>query len=144
MTHKSFAHGLKPYNENLAIIGRHFLRLQTISYASSQESENPGAINGQNFDVSLAKISTLMSATPVTSNLCQRLGIDRHIFWKSPKSNNTNNDGRSSNLVMAKTMDALVGAVLMTLGQYKAQKFVQDRLLEGPNSLISIAKEIYH
>lgn len=84
LTHKSFAHGLKPYNENLAIIGRHFLRLQTFIHATSQKSENPSALNGVNFDVSVAKISNLMSATPVTSQVCVNTGISSNIFWKAP------------------------------------------------------------
>lgn len=84
LTHKSFAHGLKPYNENLSIIGRHFLRLQTFTHATAQKSENPTALNGINFDVSLAKISSLLSATPVTSELCRKTGISKNIFWKSP------------------------------------------------------------
>lgn len=84
LTHKSFAHGLKPYNENLAIIGRHFLRLQTFIHATSQKSENPSALNGVNFDVSLSKIANLLSATPVTSQVCRSTGLDKNIFWKAP------------------------------------------------------------
>ncbi|VVT49293.1 mitochondrial 54S ribosomal protein mL57 [Magnusiomyces paraingens] len=144
LTHKSFAHGLKPYNENLAIIGRHFLRLVTVRYASQQESSNPGAINGHNLDVALARISSLMSGTPVTSELCTRLGIDKHIFWKDPSiPEGSSRSAPVSATVRAKSIDALVGAILLKLGQFKAQTFVETKLLTGPNSLIAIAKSVY-
>lgn len=84
LTHKSFAHGLKPYNENMSIIGRHFLRLQTLIHATSQKSENPTVLNGVNFDVSIAKISNLLSATAITSKVCVDTGISKSIFWKAP------------------------------------------------------------
>lgn len=150
LTHKSFAHGLKPYNENLAIIGRHFLRLQTISHAASMPSENPAAINGTNFDVVLARICNLMSATPVTSRVGRLIGLDKSIFWRSPAAAAAeNNDGSApsiqpaTDLVVARTVDAFVGAVLMNRGQYVAQKFVKERLLDGPYSLVNVSKEIY-
>lgn len=137
VTHKSFAHGLKPYNESLAILGRHFLRLQTIGYAVSQPSQSPSAVNGHNFDVATAKISALMSATPVTAKVGRLAGIDASIFWKSP------NESKASDLVVAKSVDAIVGALLMNKGQFVAQKFVKERLLQGKYSLIDIAKQIY-
>lgn len=137
LTHKSFAHGLKPYNENLAIIGRHFLRLQAFIHATSQKSENPTALNGVNFDVSLSNIAALLSATAVSSEVCRSAGIDKNIFWKAP------NDQVKADTVYAKTIDALVGAILMRFGQNRAQQFVSDKLLSGQYSLIDFAAKIY-
>lgn len=140
LTHKSFAHGLKPYNENLAIIGRHFLRLYTISHAVNQKNNNPQAVNGLNFDVATSKISALMSSSTVTSILCRRLGIDKQIFWKDPSDTYSEVPDK----VCSKTMDALVGAVIMKLGQQKAQKFIDTQLLQNDEtSLLKIAKEVY-
>lgn len=137
LTHKSFAHGLKPYNENLSIIGRHFLRLQTFIHATSAKSENPSVVNGINFDVTQAKISNLLSATAVTSKVCVASGISKNIFWKAP------NENVKSDTVYAKTIDALVGAVLLRLGQSKAQQFVSEKLLTGPHSLVDLAAKVY-
>lgn len=137
LTHKSFSHGLKPYNQNLAIIGKHFLRLETTSYAVKQESANPSAINGINFDVCLSKISNLLSATAATSQLCKNTGIAESIFWKAPKV------GDKSNTVYATTINALVGAVLLKRGQHAARSFVNEKLLAGEHSLITIAEKVY-
>lgn len=145
ITHKSFAHGLKPYNENLAIIGRHFLRLQTIGHAIASPSQNPGSVNKINFDASCAKISALLSATPATAKVGRLAGLDKSIFWKSPNSADSSiqQPQPASDLVVAKTVDAIVGAVLMNKGQFVAEQFVKQRLLDGKYSLINIAKEIY-
>lgn len=137
LTHKSFAHGLKPYNENLSIIGRHFLRLQTFIHATGAKSENPNTVNGSNFDVTQAKIVNLLSATSVTSKVCIDTGISKNIFWKAP------NDSVKSDTVYAKTIDALVGAVLFHFGQHKATQFVSEKLLSGPHSLVSLAAKVY-
>lgn len=137
ITHKSFAHGLKPYNENLAIIGKHFLRMETTSHAINQKSENPTAVNGINFDVCLSKISNLLSATASTSQISRESGIAKTIFWKSPRAET------SSSTVDATAINALIGSVLLKLGQQKAKDFVRSRLLSGKYSLVDVASKIY-
>lgn len=141
ITHKSFAHGKRPFNESLSILGKEFLRLETGSFAVNQESSNPSRIANANFDISPNAVE-LLSSVKAIAEVSKRAGIANCIFWKkradglSPKQS-----GEVS--VHAKTIAALVGAILVTHGQTKASDFIKTKLLAGPYSLLDIAKSIY-
>ncbi|KAA8916828.1 hypothetical protein TRICI_000947 [Trichomonascus ciferrii] len=141
LTHKSFAHGKKPFNERLANLGRQFLRVQTTEYAVSQKSSQPTAIAGNNFDID-TKALELMSSTAVLAQICKQIGINKSIFWKNPNTNQSP-ERSGENTVCAKTVDALVGAVLMYHGESKAAEFVRQHFLEGENSVLTLMNQLY-
>ncbi|ANB13806.1 mitochondrial 54S ribosomal protein YmL15 [Sugiyamaella lignohabitans] len=148
ITHKSFAHGKKPYNEKLAILGKEFLRLQASHYAVSQTNDNPHAINKHNFDISPQPIEVLSSSVAL-HEVCKKTGIHKNIFWKKRISENTSTGqeldakftGEQS--VFARSIHALIGAILLRHGEPKARKFISEKLLSGPYSLISVSEKVY-
>jgi large subunit ribosomal protein L15 len=86
ITHKSFAHGKKPYNEKLAVIGREFLRLQSMAYAVKNDKSTYAVqlVNGVNFEAHKNGAVRQIFASKTGYELCKRAGIDRSIFWKKP------------------------------------------------------------
>lgn len=138
ITHKSFAHGKKPYNEKLAVIGREFLRLQSLAYAVNNDKTGTGAgaqrlVNGLNFDAHRSSAARQLYASQTGYELCKRAGIDRSIFWKNA------GDGASGEVtVFSRCIAALVGAVLLRHGEKKAGQFVQDRIIKGPHSVVQL------
>lgn len=142
LTHKSFAHGKKPFNERLANLGRQFLRVTTSQYAISQNSTQSTSIEGKNFDID-TKALDLMSSTKVLAEICKQIGINKSIFWKNPNTNQSP-ERSGENTVCAKTVDALVGAVLIHHGETKATQFVRENLLEGSNSVSTLMSQLYN
>jgi large subunit ribosomal protein L15 len=141
ITHKSFAHGKKPFNEKLAILGNQFMRVNTFMHAVSTTSSNPNAIAGLNFDISL-RVLELLSSTSVLSEVCRIVGIDKDIFWRNPRPSQPS-DRTGENTVCAKTINAIVGAVLLHHGEQKAKDFVSSQLLKGPYSVVPVTSKLY-
>lgn len=140
ITHKSFAHGLKPYNEKLSAMGSKLLNLYLAKFVVERSTANEMAVNGKNLDV---------LGTPIAKELGGRMALG--LFAKSTKLNNTlfwrsynsllSFEGSGELKVSAQMMYALVGAVTFIHGKKIAEVFVREKLLEGPNSLESIAAE---
>lgn len=135
ITHKSFAHGKKPFNENLAILGKEYLRLQTYHHAVSQASQNTSTVNGLNFDV-LPRAVEVLSSSPTLAAICEKSGIASKIFWKQA---NDNAKLSGSATVYARAIHALVGAVLVHHGEAKAAAFVSEKLLSGEYNAVDIS-----
>lgn len=160
LTHKSFAHGKKPYNEKLAILGKEYLKMHTSDYAVSQDKESPLSINNKNFDI-VPQAMEILSSSSVTSEVCKISGIANNIFWKKRDEVSNSNFHRESvdealtvfqklsekeagaPTVYSKTIFALVGAVLLQHGQKKADSFVSQKLLSGPYSVLPISQKLY-
>lgn len=160
LTHKSFAHGKKPYNEKLAILGKEYLKMHTSDYAVSQDTESPLSINNKNFDI-VPQAMEILSSASVTSEVCKISGIAKNIFWKKRDEVSILNPSNDSvdevltsfqNLaekeagaptVYSKTIFALVGAVLLQHGQRKANAFVNQKLLSGPYSVLPISQKLF-
>lgn len=137
LTHKSFAHGKKPFNERLANLGRIFLRMHAFIYASSQG----GPVGqGYNFDID-NKMVDLLSSNPVLAQVCRQARIDQSIFWKRAYQQSGAMSGADT--VAAKTIDALVGAVYVEYGEKKAAEFVKERLLQGPYNVVPLSAPVY-
>jgi large subunit ribosomal protein L15 len=141
ITHKSFAHGKKPYNEKLAMLGREFLRLQMSAYAVSVKNNNPHAINSNNFDISPAPVE-ILSSSAALCEVCKMTGIHNSIFWKK-RSQELPSKESGEITVFGRCIHALVGAILLRHGESRARSFVAERLLDGPYSVISISQKFY-
>lgn len=142
LTHKSFAHGKKPYNEKLAILGKELLRLEASFFAVSQQSSgsNGSRVGHANFDISPNTLEVLCSVTAI-AEVSKRAGIANSIFWKKRAEIAAEKSGEIT--VQAKSIVALIGAILVTQGQAKACDFIRTKLLSGPFSLVDIAQSIY-
>lgn len=140
LTHKSFAHGKKPYNERLAILGKQLLRMETgraAAQSAAEAPQNTNSINGHNFDVNERAIE-LLSSSPTLSQVCRLANLDKSIFWKPADAGNA---GEAT--IYSTSMSAIVGAVLLEHGADKAIEFIRARLLGGPLSVFDISNQIF-
>lgn len=126
VTHKSFAHGKKPYNEKLAIMGNHLLRLETSR-----------AVVDESFDVHSNALE-LPASSFITSKVCQLAAFQNAIFWKP--ASETRSGERT---VYSKTINALIGAVMVEHGLPKAQEFIKQRLLNGQYSVFDLSEKYF-
>ncbi|SCW04371.1 LAFE_0H12046g1_1 [Lachancea fermentati] len=148
LTHKSFAHGSKPYNEKLAALGAQFLKYHaSVHSLKSQDADvakgNASVrinINGLNFTNLGTQFSKQLIAKQTTAKFIKARQLDSLVFWKrrDPLKNDVYN-GESS--VLSSVLNAIVGGILTTNGPQKAAAFIEKELLncEKEVSLINIA-----
>lgn len=127
LTHKSFAHGKKPFNEKLAVLGSHFLKYKASIFT----------INTQGLDKMGTQKSKELISEKSLARFLEGTGIGESIYWKKrdPLQTDAKQSGQMS--VYARTGEAIVGALLLTHGKTKATKFVDEVLLSGDNSLVN-------
>lgn len=126
ITHKSFAHGKKPFNEKLAVLGSHFLKYKATLFT----------INTQGLDRIGSHASKELISDGSMAYFLQSTGVGESIYWKKrdPLQTDPKRSGEVS--VYARTGEAILGAILLTHGKEKATKFVDEVLLGGNNSLV--------
>jgi large subunit ribosomal protein L15 len=130
LTHKSFAHGRKPFNEKLAVLGSHFLKYKSAIFTMNTQGLN--------------HIGTQASKNLISNQTLAQFAVNHdlgdYIFWK--KRDITVKDPQKSGQwsVYARTSEAIIGAVLLQHGKEKASKFVDEVLLNGENSLLKASQ----
>lgn len=137
LTHKSFAHGLKPFNEKLSVYGLHFLKYKTTLFTIGESNE----VEKLGTEASKSLNSTLVLAEFLRS---QKSNIIDSIFWKKRDPLLTNPKQNGENSIYATTTNAIVGGILLHYGKLKANKFVDEVLLKenDENSLVGISKRV--
>ncbi|ODQ80132.1 hypothetical protein BABINDRAFT_161116 [Babjeviella inositovora NRRL Y-12698] len=137
LTHKSFAHGNKPYNDKLAYIGSRFLNNFLSIREASTSSTNAHAVNGLNFDVLGSPIDKSL-ASPATRYLFAKAhNLNKVLFWAA-RDATIDNPHRSGEVKITNdVVCALVGAVLLQKGEAVAQTFIQEKYLTGEHSLLA-------
>ncbi|CAI4046794.1 hypothetical protein SKDZ_12G3420 [Saccharomyces kudriavzevii ZP591] len=143
LTHKSFAHGSKPYNEKLSLLGAQFLKLQTSIHSLKNDPPTEARENGP-FPLQFSNLGTKF-AKELTSKNTACAFIKSHnlgpfIFWKMRdplKDGHINGE----TTIFASVLNAFIGAILSTNGSEKASKFIDGNLLDKGNlhSLVNIA-----
>ncbi|SCU91251.1 LADA_0F08922g1_1 [Lachancea dasiensis] len=133
LTHKSFAHGGKPYNEKLALLGAQYLKyrasvhsLKSSSSASAQNEQKP--INGLNFTNLGSQGSKLLISKKATAEVIRKRQLDSLIFWKKrdPLQNEVYN-GEAT--VLSSVLNAFIGGILITNGPEKTSEYIQNEFL---------------
>ncbi|ANZ77145.1 BA75_03711T0 [Komagataella pastoris] len=129
LTHKSFAHGLKPYNEKLSVIGFQLLKLQSSVHVISKPSDSPYALNGQNFDCLGSLLTKSIGNHKSLARFAKEKQFDQLVFWK--KRDPTLEDPATSgeDTVLGKTVLALIGAINLTHGKKVATEFIETELM---------------
>lgn len=129
LTHKSFANGIKPYNEKLSTMGLKLLNLYLAKFVLSGQSQNDLAINGINLDVMGLPMAKELGGRTLVGLCAKQTGLTSAMFWKS--YNPQLSFEKSGELkVSAQMMYAMVGAVTFVHGKEKAEQFVLERLLD--------------
>ncbi|KAK9449830.1 mitochondrial 54S ribosomal protein mL57 [Limtongia smithiae] len=143
-THKSFRHGIFPYNERLAFYGRKLFTLQIALLVSAAPSESLTAIAGKDIDAVTAPTADhlLHSRNPIF-NVAKASQILPLIKWKSAKNfeDVLTAPPRKSGLFEAgsQTIFASIGAVAMHHGGAKAEQFVRRVVMGGPYGILKVS-----
>ncbi|CAI4906472.1 CGH_3_HP_G0021310.mRNA.1.CDS.1 [Saccharomyces cerevisiae] len=145
LTHKSFAHGSKPYNEKLNLLGAQFLKLQTSIHSLKNGSPAESCENGQlslQFSNLGTKFAKELTSKNTACTFVKLHNLGPFIFWKMRdpiKDGHINGE----TTIFASVLNAFIGAILSTNGSEKAAKFIQGSLLdkEDLHSLVNIANE---
>lgn len=141
LTHKSFANGIKPFNEKLLTMGSKLLNLWLAKYVVNQPTQNELAVNGHNLDVLGTPMAKELSGKIALGVFAKTEKLNSVMFWKSYNSElSFEQSGELS--VSAQMMYALVGAVTFVHGKKVAEEFVEQKLFGGSLSLETITEQI--
>ncbi|KAH3686445.1 hypothetical protein WICPIJ_002625 [Wickerhamomyces pijperi] len=133
LTHKSFAHGMKPFNEKLSVHGSQFLK-------------HKSAIHTVNSEKGISALGSLESrktlSTDILAAFVKQQGFADVIYWKKRDDSITDPTQSGENSIKAGVLEALIGALLVTRGAGVAEKFVFEKLLSenSKDSLVNIVR----
>lgn len=122
ITHKSFAHGTKPYNEKLAFLGEELLRLGASKHALKKTPEYQFAVNDINFDSLGSLTQRLLVTDRLLSQYADQKGIDK-VFFCRPSGD------EKPKRMYSTILSSLVGAIALQHGKKAAEKFIEDRVI---------------
>lgn len=136
VTHKSFDHARRGFNDRLAFLGKRIVDVQT-SMALLNAPPTPGmqfsaedvyqhpALEGLENVTTFAKNAVLERTR--LAKLASTYGIDKVVRWKPKKSDNLQGSGVDT--VLAHTMYSIIGALALQRGGEVAAKTARERIL---------------
>ncbi|KAK9455523.1 ribonuclease-III-like-domain-containing protein [Dipodascopsis uninucleata] len=144
-THKSYRHGVFPYNERLGFLGRKLFSLQSAIALVDYPSDNKQAIAAKGIERlrSRAAGKLLNSREPVMP-VAESSGIIENIRWEPNPSVGHLSDPRASGLltVASATVYAAIGAVALRHGGAVAESFIKEIILLGPHGVFSSSPDL--
>ncbi|KNG47778.1 rnase iii domain protein [Stemphylium lycopersici] len=146
VTHKSFDHGKRGFNDRLAYLGRRIVELQTSQalISSPQENQWPRDSNGLPMNDEFgrkpylhpalngvqgltAEAESLVLSKERLAQIAERYNLDKVTRWKPKRADNLQASGIQT--VLMTSLYAIVGAVALERGGEAANKVVQDKIL---------------
>ncbi|KAF2021152.1 hypothetical protein BU24DRAFT_416819 [Aaosphaeria arxii CBS 175.79] len=139
VTHKSFDHGRRGFNDRLAFLGRRIVSLQTslALLSSPQASKVPEADNFGRKPYTHVALDGLPGLTQEAKDsvldksrlaqIAQRYGLDKVTRWKPRKADNLQGSGQEA--VLATSLYAIIGAIALERGGEVANKVTQEKIL---------------
>lgn len=147
VTHKSFDHGRRGFNDRLVYLGRRIISLQTslalingpqATLVDPNQEDEYGrkpfthpALNGLQGLTSEAKHNVLNRAR--LAGVAKRYGIDLVTRWKPAKADNFQQSG--ADVVYTASLSAIIGAIALERGGEVANRVVKEKIL-NPLGLI--------
>ncbi|KAK7207851.1 ribonuclease-III-like-domain-containing protein [Myxozyma melibiosi] len=136
-THKSFRHGVLPYNERLAFYGRRLFSLQVACLVAAHKSDGPTSIAGRDVEALKSKTAQgLLHSRGSIFKIAKESGLLPIIRWAPAQKfdNLMEVNPRTTGLleVGAQTVYASIGAVAMCHGGAKAEQFIKKVIMAGP------------
>ena len=137
VTHKSFDHARRGFNDRLAFLGKRIVDLQT-SIALLNAPITPGlnppaqevfrhpALEGVENITAFAKANVLEKSR--LARLASSYGVDKAVRWKPKKSDNLQGSGVEA--VLSHTMFSIIGALALQRGGEVAVNVVRERILK--------------
>ncbi|KAL9631048.1 MAG: hypothetical protein Q9164_006101 [Protoblastenia rupestris] len=145
VTHKSFDHGRRGYNDRLCFLGRRIVELQTSLALVHGSSIEPTHVPQDAYGREPFKHSALQGLDTLTeenrsistnkkriAQLGERYGLDTVMRWKPRKAPKLKESGFE--VVIQQALYAIVGAVALQKGGQVANDIVRERIL-GPLGL---------
>ncbi|VEU22489.1 DEKNAAC103473 [Brettanomyces naardenensis] len=136
ITHKSFAHGTKPYNERLSFLGEELLKLSASKFVLGKKQVTSGykfSVGDLNFDSLGSLTHRLIVTDRVLSEFASAKGIDKVFFCKvalpQQSSSVTETKNYKPKAMYSTITSSLVGAVALQHGKSTAERFIQENLL---------------
>ena len=137
VTHKSFDHARRGFNDRLAFLGKRIVDLQTsialLDAPPAPQARPPAkdvfrhpTLEGVDNITAFAKANVLEKGR--LARLASSYGVDKVVRWKPKKSDNLQGSGVEA--VLAHTMYSIVGALALQRGGEVAGNVVRDRILE--------------
>lgn len=129
LTHRSFLNEIKDrtleHNERLEFLGDAVLELVVTEYLFVNYTNlNEGVLTS--FRAALVKTESLAEEA-------KRLGIGEYVFMSRGEEQS---GGRSRQYILANTMEAIFGAVYLSVGYLDTKKFIEDNLCYKLASII--------
>ncbi|KAK5112282.1 hypothetical protein LTR85_011554 [Meristemomyces frigidus] len=139
VTHKSFDHGRRGFNDRLAFLGKRIVDLQT-SLALLNAPQAPSAtalssrgdvykhpaLEGADNITAFAK-NNVLSASRL-AKVALNYGVDKVVRWKPKKSENLQGSGLDT--VLAHTVYSIIGALALQRGGEVAARTARERVLQ--------------
>ncbi|CDO93327.1 unnamed protein product [Kluyveromyces dobzhanskii CBS 2104] len=160
LTHKSFAQGIKPYNQKLSVIGGHFVKYQAclhsmelpvsqkqlLEVGQSEATMSPEAagllVNGLNFGMLGKGSSKMLISKQSSAEFILRRNLEKLVFWNKrdmQKSHKYNGEYT----VLQTVLNSVVGSIYLLQGQEKATEYVVHELFgNSPDSLTKISEDL--
>lgn len=151
-THKSFAHGLKPYNEKLSLLGSQFLKYQASIYSINEKEllstvakdKIQKGLNDLNFTNLGTQLSKLLISKESSSRFMQAKDLDTFIFWKMRDPLNKGEKFNGEVTISNSVLNALVGGMLITNGPVKTTNFIKNELLNNDSDISLVKYALEH
>lgn len=128
-THRSYLNEHRsfelPHNERLEFLGDAVLELVSTEYLYSQYDQPEGELT--NFRSALVNYKML-------SQIANRLNFEKHLLMSKGEAKDT---GRARQVILANTMEALIGALYLDLGYEPCREFITKHILVELPSIIS-------
>ncbi len=128
-THRSYLNEHRgfslPHNERLEFLGDAVLELISTEYLYKTYDHPEGELT--NFRSALVNYKML-------SNIAKRIGLEQFLLMSRGEAKDT---GRARQVILANTIEALIGAIYLDLGYEATQKFVEKEILIELPDIIS-------
>lgn len=125
LTHKSFAHGSKPYNTRLAYFGEQLLQYSSSKNVLSDNATSVDAINAKSFAVIGSLAHRLQWSDKALADFAESKGIDKIFFCKTASTE----DSYKPKKIFSTITTSLIGAIAATHGKSTAEAFIQREIL---------------
>jgi ribonuclease III len=128
MTHRSYLNENRswklPHNERLEFLGDAVLELITTEYLYKNYSQPEGELT--NFRSALVNYKIL-------SDIASDLGLGKYILLSKGEAKDT---GRARQVILANTIESLIGAIYLDSGITKTRKFIEENILVRLEAII--------
>ncbi|CAI6293271.1 unnamed protein product [Periconia digitata] len=145
VTHKSFEHGARGFNDRLAFLGKRIVSLQTsLAFLSNPQPDLQWPLDAQNYPLpdrygrtpflhsalrglpGLSDEASVLDKTRL-ANIAERYGLDKVARWKPKRTDDLLASGQHA--VLATSLYAVIGAVALERGGAVANHVTQQKIL---------------